>query len=128
MTKTTTLDQGRHAEQACCEFLKNHGLKLLQKNFRGRQGEIDLIMLDKKTLVFVEVRYRKNNDYGGALASITPAKQRHIQATAELFMQQQPQYKNARIDVVGMSKKTHNDDPGNDATFDYHYEWIKNAF
>jgi putative endonuclease len=126
MTKTTTRDQGTHAELACCEFLKNQGLKFLQKNFHGRQGEIDLIMLDKKTLVFVEVRYRKNNDYGGALASITPLKQRHILTTAEFFLQQHPQYTNARIDVVGMSKK-----PDNDAcstTDEYNYEWIKNAF
>ncbi len=123
--KPTTLEQGRHAEQACCEFLQQQGLRLLQKNFQGRHGEIDLIMLDKKTLVFVEVRYRKNNDYGGPLASITAHKQKHIIATAQLFLQQQPAYKDVRIDVVGMSKK-----PQNDAytTFDqYHYEWIKNA-
>jgi len=126
MTKTTTRDQGMHAELACCEYLKNQGLKFLQKNFRGRQGEIDLIMLDKKTLVFVEVRYRKNNDYGGALASITPLKQRHILTTAEFFLQQHPQYKNARIDVVGMSKKPDND--ACDTSDEYNYEWIKNAF
>jgi len=122
----TTLDLGRHAEQACCEFLQKQGLKLLQKNFRGHQGEIDLIMLDKKILVFIEVRYRKSNAYGGALASITPLKQHHIQATAELFLQQHPQYKNARIDVVGMSKKPQNN--GNQHDDIYHYEWIKNAF
>jgi putative endonuclease len=124
--KPTTLDQGRHAEQACCEFLQKQGLKLLQKNFRGRQGEIDLIMLDKKTLVFVEVRYRKNNAFGGALASITPLKQHHIKTTAEFFLQQQPQHKNARIDVVGMSKKPQNGSSQN--SDEYHYEWIKNAF
>jgi putative endonuclease len=126
MTKTTTLDQGRHAELACCEFLKNHGLRLLEKNFRGRQGEIDLIMLDKKTLVFVEVRYRKNDAYGGALASVTPLKQHHIKTTAEFFLQQHPQYNNSRIDVVGMSKKSHNDD--GKPSDEYQYEWIKNAF
>lgn len=123
--KPTTLDQGRHAEQACCEYLQQQGLKLLQKNFHGRHGEIDLIMLDKKILVFVEVRYRKNNAYGGALASITATKQKHIVATAELFLQQHPNYKNVRIDVVGMSKTTQNDTQ--ESFNHYHYEWIKNA-
>ena len=99
---------------------------MLQKNFRGRQGEIDLIMLDKNVLVFVEVRYRKNNAYGGALASITALKQRHVKTTAEFFLQQQPRYKNARIDVVAMSKKPQN--ALGDNIDEYHYEWIKNAF
>lgn len=124
--KATTLDQGRQTEQACCNYLQQQGLKLVEKNFRGRHGEIDLVMLDKQTLVFVEVRYRRNNDYGGALASITPAKQQRILATAELYLQQHPNRKNARIDVVGMSQKPQNSPVA--STEEYNYEWIKNAF
>ena len=124
--KPTTLEQGRQTEQACCEYLQQQGLKLLEKNFHGRHGEIDLVMLEGKTLVFVEVRYRKNNDYGGPLASITAQKQRRIAATAELYLQQQPKYKNARIDVVGMAQKPQNSHTT--SATEYSYEWIKNAF
>ena len=124
--KATTLDQGRQTEQACCDYLQQQGLKLLEKNFRGRHGEIDLIMLEGKTLVFIEVRYRKNNDYGGALASITPQKQQRISATAELYLQQKPGYRDARIDVVGMAQKPQNSRANN--SDEYSFEWIKNAF
>ncbi|MGB5395655.1 MAG: YraN family protein [Gammaproteobacteria bacterium] len=124
--KTTTLEQGRQSEQACCDYLQQQGLKLLEKNFRGRHGEIDLIMLEGKTLVFVEVRYRKNNNFGGALASITPQKQHRISATAEFYLQQQPKYKNARIDVVGMAQKPQNSHES--TRTEYSFEWIKNAF
>jgi putative endonuclease len=124
--KPTTLDQGRQTEQACCDYLKEQGLKLLDKNFRGKHGEIDLIMLEGKTLVFVEVRYRKNKDYGGPLASITPQKQQRISATAELYLQQQPKYRHARIDVVGMTQKPQNSPES--ASNEYSFEWIKNAF
>ena len=78
----TSHSKGQHAERACCEFLQQQGLKLLARNYRGRHGEIDIIMQDKDALVFVEVRYRKNNHYGGALESVTAGKQARIQAIA----------------------------------------------
>ncbi len=81
-------------------------------------------MLDKKTLVFVEVRFRKDNNFGGGLESITSAKQRKLRNTAELYLQKNGQYENARFDVVSMSKNNQTSKNKQEYTFD----WIVNAF
>ena len=109
---------------ACYHYLKSQGLKLIDRNFNSRFGEIDIIMLDKKILVFVEVRYRKNNNFGGALASITPSKQNKLRRTAELYLQKNTQHENARFDVVSMSKNAQTNTNNQQYTFD----WIPNAF
>ena len=111
-------DKGKQAEELACKFLQKQGLTLLDKNYHCRQGEIDLVMGDKKTLVFVEVRYRKNNAFGGAKESITAKKQQKIRATALHYMQQHHNNANARFDVIaitGQGKKQQ-------------FEWIQNAF
>lgn len=123
----TSHNTGRHAENACCKYLQKQGLKLLDRNYRGSRGEIDIVMQDKDSLVFVEVRYRKNNLYGGALESITPKKQKCILATAEQYLQRETKIKNGRIDVVAMSQKLQNTLP-TDLDKNYNFEWIKNAF
>jgi putative endonuclease len=123
----TSHDIGQHAENACCEYLLQKGLKLLTKNFRGSKGEIDIVMEENNTLVFVEVRFRKNNYFGGAAASVTPKKQKRIVATAEQYLQQETSIKNGRIDVVAMSKKPQNTTQSNYKE-EYDFEWIKNAF
>ena len=122
--KAAHLKQGEDAEAACSRYLKSQGLKLLSTNFSCRLGEIDIIMLDKNMLVFVEVRFRKNNNFGDGLESITAAKQRKLRRTAELYLQQNSQYENARFDVVSMSKSTQTRLGGQQYTFD----WISNAF
>ena len=122
--KAAHLQQGEDAENACCHYLKSRGLKLIDKNFNSRFGEIDIIMLDKKILVFVEVRYRKNNKFGGASESITPSKQNKLRRTAELYLQKNTQHENARFDVVSMSKNTQTNADNQQYTFD----WIPNAF
>ena len=84
-------------------------------------------MQEAQTLVFVEVRFRKNSFYGGGLESVTLQKQQRILSTAEEYLQNKTKLKNGRIDVVAMSQKPqnkHNDDTEDDYTF----EWIKNAF
>jgi len=81
-------------------------------------------MLDKKVLVFVEVRFRKNNIFGGGLESITLAKRQKLRRTAELFLQENNQYKNARFDVVSMAKNTQT----KDIKQQYTYDWVTNAF
>ena len=122
--KAAHLQQGEDAETACCHYLKSKGLKLVEKNFNSRFGEIDIIMLDKKMLVFVEVRFRKNNQFGGALESITPSKQTKLRRTAELYLQKNSQHENARFDVVSISKNTQTS-TDNQA---YIFDWIVNAF
>jgi putative endonuclease len=125
--KLTSHSQGQLAESACCKYLQQQGMKLLTRNYRGKRGEIDIVMEDNATLVFVEVRYRKNNTFGGALESITAEKQSRVIATAEQYLQQETKVKNCRIDVVAMSQKPQNKalTSSND---EYTFEWIKNAF
>ncbi|CAG0974894.1 hypothetical protein MTYP_01438 [Methylophilaceae bacterium] len=107
---------GSEAEQAAAIFLQQKGLKLLTSNYHCRYGEIDLIMRDGKTLVFVEVRLRSNHAFGGAGMSITGPKQQKIIRTAEHYLQQ---HGNApcRFDAILMTKADANN-----------IEWITNAF
>ena len=123
----TSHSKGQHAENACCEYLKQQGLKLLARNYRGHRGEIDLVMQEAQTLVFVEVRFRKNSFYGSALESVDQKKQLRILSTAEEYLQNKTKLKNGRIDVVAMSQKPQNK-PNDDTEDNYTFEWIKNAF
>lgn len=119
----TSRDRGQDAEQACCKYLQQQGLKLLAKNYHGRRGELDLVMRDNNTVVFVEVRYRRNNTYGGALESITSSKQEKLRLTAEQYLQRETELQNGRFDVVAMTEKVQNNGSNS-----YSFEWIKNAF
>ena len=93
-------------------------MKPIEQNFNSRYGEIDLIMQQQDSVVFIEVRYRKNENFGGAKASVTLAKQNKIQKTALYYMQKQGRELNARFDVIAMSGEYNN----------LTIEWIKNAF
>lgn len=92
---------GSAAEQAACQFLQQQGLTLVTRNFRCRQGELDLVMLDRQVLVFVEVRLRNNPRFGGALASVTARKQQRLIRAAQYFLSQYPEPRACRFDVVG---------------------------
>ena len=78
--------RGAQAEQLAAQFLQCQGLKLVQRNYRCRYGEIDLILHDGNTLVFAEVRLRSRNDFGGAAASINAAKQAKLVRTAQHYL------------------------------------------
>ena len=77
---------GQLAEDAAARFLEAHGLSLLARNVRCRGGELDLVCRDGATLVFVEVRLRRNEDYGGAAASITARKQQRVVLAARHYL------------------------------------------
>ena len=70
--------KGAAAEQLAADYLQRRGLQLIERNFRVRGGEIDLICRDGRTTVFVEVRLRSRGDFGGAAASITASKQARL--------------------------------------------------
>jgi putative endonuclease len=106
---------GQSAESRAEALLKTHGLKLVARNWRCRFGEIDLVMQDDATLVFVEVRLRSRSDFGGAAASVTPAKQKKLLAAARQYLTTLKTLPPCRFDVVALS---------GDAAPD----WIKNAF
>ncbi len=114
------LQRGKAIESASRVYLQDHGLKFMEKNYRCRYGEIDLIMMDKQNLVFVEVRYRKNDLFGGAGQSIDANKQQRLQCTAETFLQknQSMEFDGCRFDVVAVSGELP----------DYHIHWIRDAF
>lgn len=121
--------QGNKAEELACEFLLKKGLILKQKNFNTPAGEVDLIMLDPRSsnqkmsdesLVFIEVRYRKNVDFGGAAASVTPKKQQRIIKAALAYQQQNAPQSSMRFDVVAIE--------GDNVSNNPKINWIENAF
>ncbi|HEC59887.1 hypothetical protein LCGC14_0914260 [marine sediment metagenome] len=110
---------GQQAELLACQYLQKHKLKLITKNYHCRRGEIDLIMQDKMTLVFIEVRYRKNERFGSALESVNYKKQAKIIITAEHYLLQNTQsYSGYRFDVIAISPTPQADD----------IIWVKDAF
>ena len=104
--QVTTKQTGDAAEARALRHLQDHGLQLLQRNYRtpGRGGgEIDLIMRERdNTVVFVEVRQRARALHGGALASVNWVKQRRIVFAARYFLQRLPQSPPCRFDVVAL--------------------------
>lgn len=117
----STKKTGDDAERIAERFLTRHDLTLVARNYRCRYGEIDLIMQDSETLVFVEVRLRKpmrgKGDFGGALASITASKQAKIIATAQHYLAGMKHLPPCRFDVVLLN--------GLNVT---NVEWLKSAF
>ena len=111
---------GAAAESTAARYLASQGLTLLDANVRYRDGELDLVMRDGGTLVFVEVRYRANHAFGGAAASVTPSKQRRLIRAATRYLAAHPQLAilPCRFDVVGL-------DGGPDAPT---LTWLRAAF
>lgn len=109
---------GAQAEQTAARFLQRQGLRLLQTNYRCRFGEIDLILSEGETLVFVEVRLRSRADFGGAAASIDARKQRKLIVAAQHYLSRIVSLPQCRFDAVLLS----------DAADPNSIEWIKGAF
>tara|TARA_R110000823_G_scaffold91174_4_gene201117 strand:- start:3154 stop:3513 length:360 start_codon:yes stop_codon:yes gene_type:complete len=113
---------GDRYEALAADWLSQRGLKILERNFRSRTGEIDIIALDQGCLVFVEVRARGNPCFSTAAASVTHHKQRRIIATAQRFLQSRPrlQHTACRFDVVAFEAP----EAGEPAPI----RWIRSAF
>ncbi len=108
----TKQERGRQAEDDALAYLLLQGLVLLQRNYLCRGGELDLIMRDGASVVFVEVRLRSGSAFGGALASITPAKQRRMVLAAQTWLLGQKRLPACRFDALCI-------DGG-------HISWLKN--
>lgn len=93
---------GGDGEERAARHLVSQGLAIVSRNYRTRQGEIDLIARDGEVLVFVEVRRRAGGGYGGALESVTPHKQRRVQAAAQMYLRQFKRPPRCRFDVVAL--------------------------
>ncbi len=112
---------GIQFEHAALCYLEARGLSLLCRNYRCKFGEIDLIMLDKSTLVFVEVRYRRSTSYGTAAATVDARKQARVRVTARQFLHSHLQFRQhiCRFDVIAIEAQT---------TDKSVIQWIPDAF
>ena len=108
--------KGTAGEQLAADFLQGRGLTLIERNFRVRGGEIDLVCRDGRTTVFVEVRLRSHGDFGGAAASITAAKQARLILAARHWLQRHGETP-CRFDCILLDGL----DPQN-------IEWLRDAF
>lgn len=106
---------GARAEELCAEVLRGCGLRILERNWHCRHGEIDLIAEDGDTLVFAEVRLRNDRAFGGAAESVTAAKRARLAAAARLYSMRRPNAA-CRFDVLLVA----GDPP--------RIEWIRDAF
>jgi putative endonuclease len=111
---------GVRAEELCAELLRSAGLRVLARNWRCRHGEIDLVAEEDGTLVFAEVRYRRDGRFGGAAESVTAAKQARLIAAARLYLRRRADARPepaCRFDVLLL-----------DALEARSIQWIRNAF
>ena len=119
------LHRGIDAEKAALAYLESRGLRLLERNYRCPAGELDIVMLDEKQpaqkqLVFVEVRYRRTEQFGGAAPSVDADKRRKLRWAGETFLQHHPRlsFDGCRFDVVAVTGGTPK----------YRFDWISDAF
>ncbi len=113
--------QGQKCEQIAKTYLLKQGLLEICDNFTSRVGEIDLIMLDNECIVFIEVKQRTSNNFGGAINAVTVKKQQRIIKTAMFYCQVNHinfEQLACRFDVVAM---TGLNEP-------YQIQWVKSAF
>jgi len=107
--------KGLSYENKARHFLNGQGLIFIDRNYHCRMGEIDLIMEDADTIVFIEVRYRKSELFGGAMASVTPKKQQRVIKAAQHYLNEKNfWHRNVRFDVVAFSQNS--------------MDWLRNAF
>jgi putative endonuclease len=114
------LRRGNDAETVAEKYLTGQGLHLISRNYYCKAGEIDLLMQESGTLVFVEVRFRSNPFFGSAAESITPQKIQRIRKSAEHFLLANPHFEQLykRFDVLALSAQSSKDE----------ILWIKDAF
>ena len=99
----TTRQIGDRGEQAAADWLVADGHEIIARNWRTRYCEIDIVSLKDNTLHFTEVKYRKNDNFGGGLAAITAKKQRQMRFAAEVFMAKHPQYEGCDMRMLAVA-------------------------
>jgi putative endonuclease len=110
---------GREGERVAEQFLKQKGFKIVERNYRCAAGELDLVVLDKRVVVFVEVKTRTGLGFGTPLEAVAYHKQQKMIQAAQYFLSEKGlQQRDARFDVVGVSW------PGREPVVEH----IENAF
>lgn len=119
---TSRRHAGQCAEGWALTHLEEHGLHVVARNWHCRYGELDLVMYEGETLVFVEVRYRAYTQWGGAESSIDARKRQRLIMAAQLFLQRYPTHANqpCRFDCVAIQANTSRMAP--------QLNWIRSAF
>ncbi len=122
--KNTAVSIGQKGEETAVKILTKEGYKIIERNFRTKMGEIDIIALDDEYTCFVEVRLRKNNNYGTPADTIDARKRRRIINTAKYYAQKKGIYDSPmRFDVVVINADTFGTELSNISA-----EVIKDAF
>jgi putative endonuclease len=110
---------GNAGEEAAVQYLLQQGYRILERNYRCRFGEIDLIARDGRTLAFIEVKTRRSQRFGPAASAVTFEKQRHLIKASQVYVtQRRKAFEFCRFDVVAIEMDTHG----------LHIELIKDAF
>ncbi len=116
------MQKGQFYEELAASYLQQAGLRLLEQNYRCKAGEIDIICTQGEQLVFVEVRYRSNRNFGSAAASVDQRKQRKIIRAAQVYLQRKRHYQGrpCRFDVLAITPS--------ESSNELDVQWLKNAF
>jgi putative endonuclease len=111
---------GRAAERGACRYLRRRGLRLIERNWRCRRGELDLVMRESSTIVFVEVRLRASTAWEHGAESVGSRKRRRLVRAAAAFLAAHHEFAElaARFDVVSVTRRHYR----------LRYEWIRDAF
>lgn len=114
---------GKQTEAAAKKFLLQQGLRFIEENYFCRKGEIDLIMQDKQQLVFIEVKFRRNNSHGSGAEAVTLQKRLKIISAARHYLHQHhlTEVISCRFDVVSLNPTSNKRAP-------FNIEWLANAF
>ena len=114
MAEKNISEFGRSGENLAEEFLKKSGHKIVEKNFKTKFGEIDIISKDGSTTVFIEVKTRRNNGFGAPQLSVNIHKQKHLARAALTFIKKNSLNSDYRFDIIAICGRK--------------IEHIKNAF
>lgn len=109
---------GAWAEDLVARYLTDRGAELVARNWRCREGELDIVARHQGTLLFVEVRSRRQEDFGSPLSSITRSKRRRLAAAAARFLETLPDPEPCRFDAAGLTGTPEN----------YRFDYLQGAF
>lgn len=120
-------EMGAWAENIAWQHMQQQGWQLIERNFFCKGGELDIVAQKHGVLAFVEVKYRRNRAMGGAIASLSASKQRHLIHSARVFLQRYPHLSqlDCRFDLIAITGSKHQ---LNGSTRQVQIQWLNNAF
>lgn len=116
----TNVEKGKLGESIAAEYLTGMGVEIIKKNYSTKFGEIDLIGIEKKTIIFIEVKLRCNDKFGTPEEAVNPGKLERIYQVAECYLVENDVELDSRFDVVSVRY-----DLGSD---EFQIDWLKNQY